>query len=171
MRNVAKTHHAHEFSVFTENGQPPDLVFLHDAKRVLGLAIVAAENHVAAHHVLRLDGGEVLAIGERSDGDVPVGHHADGFAALTHQHRADVVVAHLLGNGLKLGIGGDVLGALVHHVFDFHDGPPNRTFRPTLHYFAPDLANVQWGAKTSLLHAAPATLAQASCQQFHSHQA
>ena len=27
--------------------------------------------------------------------------------------------------------GGDVLCALVHHVFDFHDGPPNRTFRPT----------------------------------------
>jgi hypothetical protein len=98
--------------------------------------------------VVRLDCANVLAIGERSDGDVPISHHADGFAVFAHQHRADVVVTHLLGNGLKLGIGRDVLRALVHHVFDLHDRPPNRTSRPPpFHYFAPDRANVQWAPK------------------------
>ena len=87
---------------------------------VLDVLVVAAIDDAGGHHVLGLDIGNALVVGHTTDGNVPIGDHADEGAVGGDRNAADIELAHSLGDGSDLGLGRNAFETLMHHVFHFH---------------------------------------------------
>ena len=99
-----------------EHRQPADLLSLHDVHGVLDVLVVAAIGDAGGHHVLGLDVGNALVVGHTTDGNVPIGDHADERAVGGDRNAADIELAHSLGDGSDLGLGRNAFETLMHHV-------------------------------------------------------
>ena len=106
----------------SSTGSLPDLLSFHDAHGVLDILVIAAIDDAGRHHVLGLDLGHALVVGDAADGDVAVGDHADESAVAGDRNGADIELAHSLGDGVDRGVGRNAFDALMHHVFHFHGG-------------------------------------------------
>src|SRR5258708_6439685 len=77
-------------------------------------------HHIARHRAASI---EVVARKPFAD-DVAVGHHPDQSVVLPNRNAADVMLPHHFREYGDRGVGADPVDTLVHHVFDFHGGPP-----------------------------------------------
>jgi hypothetical protein len=87
----------------------------------------ALGHHIAGGHL----GAVEVAAREAFADDVAVRHHPDQMIVLADRDRADIVRLHQLCNFSDWGVGADPVDSLMHHVPDFHEGPPLQLEPPT----------------------------------------
>src|SRR5690606_39152284 len=119
--DVAERQYAHQVLVVGHDRHAPDLRVTHLRGNFLDGLVLETPFRVLAHHVLELRLVDDAALGNPSQHDVAIRHHADELAAVADRNDADVQFLHRLGGlhyGLVGGQGTDVpthyLGNLCH---------------------------------------------------------
>ena len=90
--------------VAVDDGQAAHLQVGHVARDVVGVLVVVAELHLAAHDLAHRRQRPPVAA-DRAHGDVAVGDHADQAVVVADRQRADVDLAHGAG-GFQDGLVG-----------------------------------------------------------------
>ena len=112
------------FFLRSMTGRPANLLSLHDARGILHILPVEAEDDAFRHHVARGRGLRIEPCGKAAADDVAVRHHTDEAIVLADGDRADVVVLHQARELLDRRAGINPLHAPVHCALYFHGRLP-----------------------------------------------
>src|SRR5262245_58941908 len=132
LADIAETDHAYHPLALVDDRQPADLQGLHMVDRFREFIVVTAAVDALGHYIARghLGGVEVAAREALAD-DVAVRHHPDQMIVLADRDRADIVRLHQPCNFSDWSVGADPVDSLMHHVLDFHEGPPSQLEPPS----------------------------------------
>ncbi len=123
--HIPQTDHADHPFVLVDHRQPADLQRFHVMHRFRQIVVFLAAVDAFGHHVPRHSARGVEALARKTFADeVAIRHHPDQTIVLPDRHTADVVPLHQFRDFGDWSVGAYPIDALVHHVLDFHGGPP-----------------------------------------------
>src|SRR6476660_2827649 len=125
MADVTQTDDADHPLALVHHRQPAELQLLHVMHRLCEVIVLPATMDAFGHHIARHRAANIEVVARKPFADdVAVGHHPDQSVVLPNRNAADVMLPHHFREYGDSGVGADPVDTLVHHVFDFHGGPP-----------------------------------------------
>src|ERR1700686_369363 len=120
---------AHPLSL-VHHRQPAELQLLHVMHRLCEVIVLPATMDAFGHHIARHRAASIEVVARKPFADdVAVGDHPDQSVVFPDRNAADVMLPHQFREFGDRGVGADPVDTLVHHVFDFHGGPPLLEFQ------------------------------------------
>src|SRR5713226_7667899 len=130
MADITQTDDANHPLALVDYRQPANLQLLHVRNRLCEVIVLPATMDALGHHIARHRAASIEVVARKSFADdVAVGHHPDQSVVLPNRNAADVMLPHQFRKFGDRGVGADPVDTLVHHVFDFHGGPPLLEFQ------------------------------------------
>src|SRR6266850_963404 len=130
MADVAQTDHADNPLALVDHRQPAELQLLHVMYRLCEVIVLPATMDAFGHHIARRRAASIEVVARKPFADdIAVGHHPDQSIVLPNRNAADIIPPHQFREFGDRGVGADPVDTLVHHVFDFHGGPPLLEFQ------------------------------------------
>src|SRR6202047_413950 len=130
MANVTQTDDADHPLALVHHRQPAELQLLHVMHRLCEVIVLPATMDAFGHHIARHRAASIEVVARKPFADdVAVGHHPDQSVVLPNRNAADVMLPHQFCEFGDRGVGADPVDTLMHHVFDFHGGPPLLEFQ------------------------------------------
>src|SRR6266568_3996603 len=125
MADVTQTDDADHPLALVHHRQPAELQLLHVMHRLCEVIVFPATMDAFGHHIARHRAASIEVVARKPFADdVAVGHHPDQSVVLPDRNATDVTPPHQFREFGDGGVGADPVDTLVHHVFDFHGGPP-----------------------------------------------
>src|ERR1700732_1357117 len=130
MADVTQTDDADHPLALVNHRQPAELQLLHVMHRLCEVILLPATMDAFGHHIARHRTASIEVVARKPFADdVAVGSHPDQSVVLPNRNAADVMLPHQFREFGDRGVGADPVDTLMHHVFDFHGGPPLLEFQ------------------------------------------
>src|ERR1700694_655194 len=130
MADVTQTDDADHPLALVHHRQPAELQLLHVMHRLGEGIVLPATMDAFGHHIARHRAASIEAVARQPFADdVAVAHHPDQSVVLPNRNAADVMLPHQFREFGDRGVGAYPVDTLMHHVFDFHGGPPLLEFQ------------------------------------------
>src|ERR1700680_1132024 len=125
MAHVTQTDDADHPLALVHHRQPAELQLLHVMHRLCEVIVLPATMDAFGHHIARLRAASIEVVARKPFADdIAVGHHPDQSVILPDWNAAAVTRPHQFRKFGDWNVWADPVDTPVHHVFDFHGGPP-----------------------------------------------
>ncbi len=106
------------------DGNPPDLMLLHQSLTVFDILAIAARDWIQADEFFDGRSLGIQSVGDNRTAEIAIGNHANEFPGLligNDWNRADVSVSHHHGDALRAIVWSATGWVLAHYFSNFHD--------------------------------------------------